>query len=180
MTSLQLMPGFALLSEGGGGVGEYLPLIARLVNLILFVGLLIYVLRRPVKNAFRSKSESIRRELTRAQEEKSAALAKLKEAEERLIRLDAETSVMREQAQKDASAERERIRRATEDEIRKLQEQARREIENAGKTARAELREYAAEQSVKLAEEMLRRSIRPEDDARLVSEFVENLGGVKR
>ena len=64
--------------------------------------------------------------------------------------------------------------------MRKLREQARREIESAAKAARAELRQFAAEQSVRLAEEMIRREIRPEDDARLVKEYVEELGGVRR
>lgn len=169
----------AFLAEGGI-LGEYTPLIARIVNLLLFVGLLVYLLRRPVKGALQGRRDSIRRELARAQEEKAAALAKLQEVEERLARLDAETATMREQARRDAEAERARIEQATEEESRKIREQARREIENAGKAARAELREYAAEQSIRLAEEMLRQSIRPEDDARLVNEYVENLGGIRR
>jgi hypothetical protein len=42
------------------------------------------------------------------------------------------------------------------------------------------LRTFTAEQSVKLAEEMIRRDIRPEDDAHLAREYVEELGGVRR
>ena len=49
-----------------------------------------------------------------------------------------------------------------------------------GKAARAELRAYTAEQSVRLAEDIIRREMRPEDDARLVKEYVEELGGVGR
>ncbi len=64
--------------------------------------------------------------------------------------------------------------------MRKLREQARREIESAAKAARAGLREYAAEQSVRLAEEMIRRDMRPEDDERLVRGYVDELGGIKR
>ena len=61
-----------------------------------------------------------------------------------------------------------------------LSEQAQREIEGASKAARAELRAYAAEQSVRLAEELIRREIRPEDDARLMNGYVEELGGIRR
>jgi F0F1-type ATP synthase membrane subunit b/b' len=64
--------------------------------------------------------------------------------------------------------------------MRKLREQAQREIESAGKVARQELRRQAAEESVRLAEEMIRRDIRPEDEARLIGEYVEELGGVRR
>jgi F0F1-type ATP synthase membrane subunit b/b' len=152
----------------------------RWVNLLIFAGLFIYILRRPVSEALRARREGIRRELMRAQEERNAALAKLEEVEARLSRLDDEVRSVREQSEREAAEERERIRRSTEEETRKLREQAQREIESAGKAARADLREFAAEQSVRLAEKMIRRDIRPEDDARLVNLRVEELGGVRR
>lgn len=151
----------------------------RWVNLLIFVGLFIYILRRPISEAMRARRESIRRELMRAHEERNAALAKLEEVEARLSRLDEEVASVREQTAREAAEERERIRRSTEDEARKLREQALREIESLGKAARQELREFAAEQSVRLAEEMIHRDIKPEDDARLVSLRVSELGGVK-
>lgn len=159
---------------------EYLPTAAKVVNLLLFVGVMYYFLRRPIKEAFRARQESIRAELMRAEEERDAAVAKLKEVEGRIARLDEEVEAIRANAQREAAEERARVERATEDEMRKIREQARREIESAAKAARAELRAYAAEQSVMLAEEMIRRDIRPEDEAHLVREYVEELGGVRR
>ena len=67
--------------------------------------------------------------------------------------------------------------KATEVEIAKLGEQAKRDVENAGKTAKHELRNYAAETAVRLAEEIIRREMRPEDDARLIQRNVQELGG---
>ena len=152
----------------------------RWLNLLIFVGVFIYILRRPVGEAMRARREGIRRDLMRAQEERNAALAKLEEVEARLARLDAEVATVREQSEREAAEERERIKKATEEETRKLRAQAQREIESAGKAARQELREFAAEQSVRLAEEMIRRDIQPEDDARLVSLRVEELGGARQ
>jgi ATP synthase F0 subunit b len=162
------------------GWEDLLPTLARLINLLLFVGLMYFLLRRPLGEAFRTRQEGIRRDLLRAEEERRAAVAKLEEVEGRLARLDAEVEAIREQAQREAAEERERIERATEEEVRKIREQARREIESAAKAARAELRAYTAEQSVRLAEELIRSEIRPEDDAHLVNEYVEELGGVGR
>lgn len=159
---------------------ELLPTIAKLINLLLFIGVMFYFLRRPVKEAFRARQESIRSELMRAEEERAAAEAKLAEVEGRLARLGEEVEAIRANAQKDAAEERARVERATEAEVRKIREQARREIESAAKAARAELRTFTAEQSVRLAEEMIRRDIRPEDDANLAREYVEDLGGVRR
>lgn len=159
---------------------EFLPTIAKTFNLLLFVGVMFYFLRRPITEAFRARQQSIRDELMRAEEERAAAAAKLAEVEDRLARLDTEVEEIRAQAQREAAEERARIERATEEELRKIREQARREIESAAKAARSGLRTFAAEQSVRLAEEMIRRDIRPEDDANLAREYVEELGGVRR
>jgi ATP synthase F0 subunit b len=172
-----------LLQEAESGWSQYLPEVAtfaKLFNLFLFVGVIVYLLRRPLGEAMRTRREGIRRDLMRAQEERNAALAKLEEVGARLSRLDAEVTSVRTQAQKEGEEERERIERATAEDVQKLREQARREIESASKVARQELRRYAAEQSVMLAEQMIRHDLRPEDDARLVSGYVEELGGVKR
>jgi F0F1-type ATP synthase membrane subunit b/b' len=152
----------------------------KFVNLFLFVLLLVYILRRPLSEAFRARREGIRRDLMRAQEERNAALAKLEEVEARLALLDEEVTRIRAQSAREAADERERIRQATEAEIQKLREQSRREIESAGKAARQELREFAAEQSVRLAEEIIRQDMRPEDDARLINLEIEELGGARR
>jgi ATP synthase F0 subunit b len=152
----------------------------KFLNLFIFVGLLFYFLRRPLSEALQARREGIRKELMRAQEERDAALAKLEEVEARLTRLDAEVASVHEQTRREADAERERIRKSTEEDARKLREQAEREIQSAGKAAQQELRQFTAEQSVRLAEELIRRDIRPEDDARLVREQVAGLGGARR
>jgi F0F1-type ATP synthase membrane subunit b/b' len=152
----------------------------KFFNLLVFVGLLIYFLRRPLSESLVARREAIRRELMRAQEERTAALAKLEEVRSRLALLDSEVETIRAQARREAADESERITRATEEEMRKLREHAQREIEGAGKAARQELRRYAAEQSVRLAEELIRRDLRAEDDTRLMGDYVEGLGGIGR
>lgn len=152
----------------------------KFFNLFLFIAAMVYILRRPISEALRARREGIRRDLMRAQEERNAALAKLEEVEARLARMDAEVASVREQARREAAEERERIARSTEEDAQKLREQAEREIMSAGKAARQELQRYAAEQSVRLAEEIIRGDMRPEDDARLVRLQVEELGGVRR
>lgn len=151
----------------------------KFVNLFLFIAAALYLHRRfgrPVREALRARSEGIKRELIRAREERDQAMAKLAEVEERFERLDAEVATVRERATTEGEAERARIKSATELEISKMEEQAKREIESAGKAARLELQRFAAQESVRLAEEILEREIRPEDDARLTTRSVEELG----
>jgi F-type H+-transporting ATPase subunit b len=151
----------------------------KFVNLAIFVIALIFAMRRffGVPEMFRDRKETIKRELAKAQEERDAALQKLKEVEERLAQLDKEVTVIKEQSAREAVEERERIARSTETEVTKLSAQALREIESAGKAARKDLRRYTAEQSVRLAEKIVRREMKPEDEARLIRNNIEELGG---
>ena len=150
----------------------------KFLNLAVFVVVLVIALRKfGVREMFRDRKESIARELARAQQERDAALAKLKEVEERLALLDTEVANIKQESVREAAAERERIGELTRIEIARLGEQATREIESAGKAAKKELRRYAAEQSVLLAEEIVRREMRPEDDARLIANNIEEIGG---
>jgi F-type H+-transporting ATPase subunit b len=150
----------------------------KFINLAVFVAALVFVLKKAnLQEAFRARRESIKRELAQAQQERDAAVAKLKEVEERLARLDAEVAAVKAQSQREAEEERERIAQATEIEIAKLSETAQREITRAAKTAKHELRRYTAEQTVRLAEVIIRREMRPEDDARLINRDITELGG---
>lgn len=151
----------------------------KFFNLGLFILGLLYFIKRPLGDAFRARQETIRRELAEAQQERDDALAKLAAVEERLRRLDSEVATLQEQSRIQAQAERERIARETEKEMAVLREQAQREIESAGKVARQELRRFAAHEIVTHAEEIIRREMRADDDARLIKVNVEQLGGNK-
>lgn len=148
----------------------------KFVNLFLFAAAAIYFLKRPVSEGLRSRREAIRKELLKAREERDLALAQLAEVHARLERLDSEVALIQEHSKSEARSERERITKETEQEIQKLREQAQREIIGASKVAKHDLRLFAAQQSVLLAEEIIRRDIKPEDDARLINLNVEQLG----
>jgi len=151
----------------------------KFVNLFVFIVCALYLHRRfgrPIREALRARSEGIKRELLRAREERDEALAKLAEVEARFANLDSEVAAVKAKAKSEADAEKARMMLETERDIANLREQAKREIESAGKAARHELRRFAAQESVRLAEEILAKEIRPDDDARLTSLSIEELG----
>ncbi len=151
----------------------------KFLNLFLFIGFGFYLHRRfgrPLREALRSRGEAIKRELETARQERDQALAKLAEVEARFANLDAEVALVKQKAELEANAEKERMAKATEAEVAKVRDQAKREIESAGKTAKHELRRFAAQESVRLAEEIIRREIGSEDDGRLTSMNLEELG----
>jgi F-type H+-transporting ATPase subunit b len=148
----------------------------KFLNLLVFAAAMTYILRRRVTDALRSRREGIRRAVLRAQDQRDEAVRKLAEVDSRVAGVESEVAAIWGKAKAEAQAERERILHDTEAEMLKLREQSQREIESAGKVARQELRRFAAQQSVKLAEEVIEREIQPEDDARLIRLSVEGLG----
>ncbi len=151
----------------------------KFVNLLVFIAVALYVHRRFgrfVREGLRARGERIKRELETARQEKDQALSRLSEVEERFAKLESEAAAIRERADQEARAERDRIKQLTELEIVKIREQAERELDNTGKAARHELRRFAAQESIRLAEEILVREIKPEDDARLTKISVDQLG----
>jgi F0F1-type ATP synthase membrane subunit b/b' len=153
----------------------------KFLNLLIFLIFALYLHRRfgrPVREALQARGQRIKHDLAKAQQERDQALAKLAEVEARFANLDAEISMIKDRAKLEGEAERERIKAATEEEVSRIREQAKREIESAGKAARHELRKFAAAESVRLAEEILRLEIGTDDDARLTSKSVRELGRI--
>ena len=150
----------------------------RFFNLAIFVAVMIYLLRKPLSNAFKARRETIRAELIKAEQEKQAALAQLTATEAKFAQLDAEAEAVRRRAAQEAEAEKTRIGEQTEFEISRLREQAASEVERAGKQIKTELRRFSAEESIRLAEAKIRREISPEKDARLVKANIQSIGGL--
>lgn len=178
-------------ASGGGFIGWWhehgAPVLSypgfeawKFFNLAVFIALMVYLLRKPLGGAFKAKREAIRAELIRAEEERQAALAKLTETEAKLARLEAEAADIRRKAEAEANSEKTRIAAQTEFEIKKLRQQARSEIESTAKQSRLQLRRFSAEESIRLAEEKIKREINPERDAQLVRANIQSIGGLSQ
>jgi ATP synthase F0 subunit b len=133
-----------------------------------------------IGQVFDNRAASIVQELEDARRDKQEAQKKLAEVEARLGRLDQEVAEIRAQAERESQAEAERISKTAQADAEKIRQTATREIEGAMRAARSELRDFVAEHSVKLAEDIIRREIRPEDDSRMFTRFVDDLPEVNR
>jgi F-type H+-transporting ATPase subunit b len=151
----------------------------KFINLAVFVGAGIYILRRPIAAALAARAENIRKEIKQAEDEKKSAEEKLAEADAQLVHLDADVQALRQQAEKEAGLERERLAAAAEREIEKLQSQADRELETARKLAKKELRQFLAQRSLDLAKATVVSRLNPDEDVRLIKERVAELGRLR-
>lgn len=150
----------------------------KFVNLFVFVGLLTYVLKRPLSAAFKAKREEIRSELIKAEEAKKAAVAKLTEIEAKLAGVDAERAALLREAAAEIETEKERLINQAATESQKLKDQAAGEAARIGQVARLQLRRFAVEESIRRAEEKLRAQVDPQADSKLISAGIQAIGGL--
>jgi F-type H+-transporting ATPase subunit b len=150
----------------------------KFFNLAIFVAIMVYLVKKPLSEAFKAKREAIRSELIKAEEERQAALAKLTSAEANLARVETESDEIVEKAKQEAKEEKSRIAREADEEANRLRQQAMSEIERKANQARAELRRFSAEESIRLAEEKIKKNIDAKKDAKLVKANIQSIGGL--
>ncbi|MBI3404360.1 MAG: ATP synthase F0 subunit B [Acidobacteria bacterium] len=170
------LPAFA--SEGGAEKPENSTLgwIFRIINFAILLSGVLYLLLKKAPAAFRGRAQRIVSAITEAKRVKDEADRQLRDAENKLKRLDQEVEEIRATAKQDAAAEAERIRAMAREEEAKIQRAALAEIDAAERAARMELKATAAHMAVERATAIVTGRMTPEAQAALVRAFVENLG----
>ena len=150
----------------------------KFVNLGLFIGLMVYLTKKPLTESFKAKRDAIRSELIKAEQEKQDALGELTSIEAKLAQLETEKANILQRASEEAATEKARLEEHTAAEIERHKKQSEAELGRLSHQARAELRRFSAEESVRLAEEKLRAQIDGTTDARLVRASIQEIGGL--
>jgi F-type H+-transporting ATPase subunit b len=155
-------------------------LLYKTINFIILVGALGYVLRKPLAEFFSSRSNSIRKSLDEGRKALEASQAQLQVVEEKLRRLEEEIAAFKASAVREMEAESRRLQQSSEEEGARILESARAQMEAAVRGAKLELKNYAAQQSVTLAEELIRTRLDDAGRRRLVAQFVTTIQSKER
>ena len=153
----------------------WMPTIAKAVNFALLVAVLVYFLRAPLAAYLDSRIGKVREDLVTAAQTRETATRTLAEIEAKLKALPAEIEGLRQRGAEDLIAERARIEEAAEAERQRLLEHTRREIDMRLRVARRELLELTANLAVGIASDRIKGSITPEDQARMVDRYAQQL-----
>lgn len=172
----------AFAAEGGHGggheeitfMGDWFP---RLVNFAIISAVLVYFLRKPIRDFFKNRSAEIESSLRDSREARDKALAALTDMERKIRELEAETKRMIAEAQgrgeKDRQALLEEGRKVSKD----VQEQVKAGIDIELAKAKADLAVEASLLSVDLAEGKIKSSINKQDHERIVKDYISSVGG---
>lgn len=152
----------------------------RWLNFALIFGIGGWWAARKLKVVFRRNAEKIAATIAEAEEARSRAADRLREAEAKLAALDRETEEMRERARRDSKAEIERIGALAREEAARAERAAEAEIEAAERTAVNRMREMAIDKTIDHARALVAARMTPEIDRGLFRRFVgalERTGG---
>lgn len=149
--------------------------LSRLFNSSVLIGVLYYFLRKPTAAYLSSRDTEIRNDLVTAAEMKQTAKAQLAALDQKMAALPGELQALKTRGQEEIAAEEARIQQAAAADRERLLEQTRREIDLQLRIAHRELVEHAANLAVALATDRIKQHITPDDQARLVDRYVQQV-----
>jgi F-type H+-transporting ATPase subunit b len=165
-------------AEGGGGSAtEKANEIFKWINFAILAAVLVWLFAKKLPAWFRGNADTISSAITKATAAKEEAERQVREAENKLARLEQEIAALRATAQREAAEEGERIRALAQSDAKKVRVAAQAEIEAAERAARIELKALAASLAVDGAESLLAKQLTPAAQETLVDSFVKSLEG---
>jgi F-type H+-transporting ATPase subunit b len=148
----------------------------RWINFIVLAVVLYVVVSKVLPGVLADRRQKIAQAIEEAQAGRAEAQRLLQEHQRKAANLQHELA----QLQQQATQERDDLARRMEAEAHQLAArivaQARTEVERATERARASLREEAAALTVQIAEDILRRELRDEDQQAIVRRYIARIG----
>ena len=162
----------ANLGATSPGDGPGAEIFWQLVSFVLICVLLIYVLKKPM-NAFLSKRrDEIKHSLDQAARKEEESEKGLQEWQQKINQLTQEINRLHDSIRQEGERERKTILERAQEAGQKIREETQALIEQEMKKARMILKKEMVDLSVKLAEDLLRAQTQPQDQERLVKEFI--------
>ncbi len=150
--------------------------IYRVINFVVAFGLIAFFVRKPIRNAMAARSEGIAQQLEESKSARQDAEAKFAEYDAKLSAATAEIDEIYAGIRREGEVEREKIIANAKEMAEKIKADAHRAAANEVNAARAALRKEATALAVALAEELLRKNITEQDQARLIDEYMQKVG----
>jgi len=180
LLAMVALPAVALAAGGGEhhvDSGVILKdFIWRCINFAALVGLIVYFISKPVRNALQNRRAEIEKTLADAVAVRDAAEAKAGEYQEKLAKASAEIETIYAAIRREGELERDKILASAREMAGKIEQEADAKAASAVARARTELRAEAARLAVKLAEELLGKNVTAADQKRLVDEYMQKVG----
>jgi F-type H+-transporting ATPase subunit b len=161
--------------EGGGSRGWVPTDTYRVINFVVLAVALGFVLRKPLSQALKSRTQGIKDQLADLEARKDEAEKKLAEYNEKLSRLEKEAEKIIADYIKQGEDARARILKEAESAAEKLKIQARRNIDQEFEQAKLKLEADIFEKALVEAEKIIKEKITAQDQDKIVDEYLEKV-----
>jgi len=166
-------------ASGGGHADSgvlFKDFLWRCLNFAVTVGILVYFVSKPLKNALKGRTESIAKQLEEAKQARDDAEAKFSEYDEKLNKAEAEIEQIADELKKEGEIERDKIIASAKEQAEKIKLEAERSAAFEVARARTELQREAARLAVELAEGLLKKNVTDKDQNNMVDEYMKKVG----
>jgi F-type H+-transporting ATPase subunit b len=151
----------------------------KIVNMILFVGLLVFLLKGPVGRAFAERKSTIRMQLAEAEVRRSKAETLAADIDARLRQMEEEVQQIRTRAAEEGERQKRELIAASQADAEKILSSAKSEVDARLKQARAELTAFAAQLATTRATEILRNGVNDSDRQKIFADSVQQVSEKK-
>jgi len=163
----------------GHSLGTMAQFSITVFNFAIFAGLLVFLLKGALAQAFKARTRELEDKLSQAEREKAEADRQIHELEARMAGLQQELEGIMAKAEVDAEAEKQRIIESASTEAAQILAQTATEIDAQARQAEAELRGLVAELVLAGATERLEQRVQGSVAARVMAQSIEQVGGSK-
>lgn len=151
----------------------------RTVNFIALLVILIYFLAKPIGNALAGRRQNVIDEIKTLETKRDAAERSYKEFESRLAGMEKEMEAVVERAIAQAENEKAKILEDAEKAAEDIKRQAQATIQAELVEARRVLRDEIADQATAMAEELIIKNLKPEDQVKITEQYLDRVGAVQ-
>jgi len=170
--------GYGAEEHAAHHAAEFKPLTEafRIINFLVVFGTLYYLLSKHIKNFFAGRREDIVKSLNDAEQLKSSAQKRLSELESKIKEMKNTVLQMIEDARREGKHTKDNIIGSANESSKKIMEKAKKEIEYETKIVMERLRAEALELTIKMAENILKKSVTKNDHVSMVNECIKGIG----
>ena len=159
-------------AEGGGFSRE---LIWQVVAFVIMAILLVKFVKKPLFAFLLKRKEAIRNSLEEAKKREMEAQRLLGDWEKKIDAMSQEIAELHATLRREGEGERQRIIERAQEEGERIKKQTQVIAEQEVKKGRVSLKKETVDLSVELAESLLKKAIQPQDQERLVKEYIGNM-----
>ena len=158
-------------------IGEAGQALLKLINFLIFVGILFFLLKGVLSSTFKARATDIEAKLKQSEKDKAEGELQLRELEAKMSGLQEALDGIMAKAESDAEAEKCRILEAAKAEADQILAQVQLEIEHQKHLAETELRELVAKLALEGAEKRIQQQVQGDTVTQVMDQAIERIGG---